>query len=53
MEITVRVNGCKFHKPGKCRNNKNWLENWFIQNLRKIDDSWGPFYCFAFKTKVI
>ena len=53
METTLHVNDYKFHKLGKWRNNKNWWENWFKQNLRKIYSSWILFCCFTFKCKLI
>ena len=48
METTL-----KFHKPRKWRNSKNWLQNWFIYNLRKTYSKWIPFRWFAFKIKLI
>ena len=39
METTVHINDYKFHKSGKWKNNKNWLENEFIENLREIYNS--------------
>ena len=54
IQITF-ISGKEWHgnySPRK-RNNKNWLENWFISNLRQIYGSWVPFCCFASKTKLI
>ena len=53
METTLHVNDFKFHKAGKWRNNKNRLENWFVQNVKENIWRWIAFCCFAFITKLI